>query len=149
MTLDYEKLGTTVGTVEEEWKAFKGAFVDVAEELCGRTSGKEIIIIKKENQTWWTEEVVKAVGEKGEIWKMTEGIKENGEQPNTTLQHLYGQKTKAARRAKREMEEELYRQLDEDYGKKLINKMAHERDEDSKGRKNWISNQRQEWEASH
>ena len=120
--------------MEEEWKAFKGAFVDVAEELCGRTSGKEIIIIKKENQTWWTEEVVKAVGEKGEIWKMTEGIKENGEQPNTTLQHLYGQKKKAARRAKREMEEELYRQLDEDYGKKLINKMAHERDEDSKGR---------------
>ena len=41
---------------------------------------------------------------------MTEGIKENGEQTNTTLQQLYGQK-KAARRAmdeaKREMEEEL------------------------------------------
>ena len=39
-----------------------------------------------------------------------EGIKEIGEQPNTTLQQLYGQK-KAVRRAvdkaKREMEEEL------------------------------------------
>ena len=35
-----EKLGTTVGTVEEEWKAFKDAFVGVAEELCGRTSGR-------------------------------------------------------------------------------------------------------------
>ena len=45
-------------------------------------------------------------------------------------------------KAKREMEEELYRKLDKDCRKKLIYKMAHERDEDSKGRKNWISNQR-------
>ena len=76
---------------------------------------------------------------------MTERIKENGEQPNTTLQHLYGQK-KAARRAvdkaKKEMEEELHRQVDEDCGKKLIYKMTQERDEDSKGCKNWISNRR-------
>ena len=51
--------------------------------------------------------VAKATGEKREIWKMIEVIKENGEQPNTPLQHLYGQKKKAARRAvdkaKREM----------------------------------------------
>ena len=33
---DYEKLGT----VEKEWKVFKDAFVDIAEELCGRMSGK-------------------------------------------------------------------------------------------------------------
>ena len=67
---------------------------------------------------------------------MIEGIKENGEQPNTTLQHLYGEKKKAARRAfdkaKSEMEEELYRELDEDCGKKLIYKMTQESDEDSK-----------------
>ena len=43
------------------------------------------------------------------------------------------------------MKEELYRKLDEDCRKKLIYKMALERDED----KNWISNQIQEWEASH
>ena len=67
---------------------------------------------------------------------MIEGIKENGEQPNTTLQHLYGQKKKMTRRAmdkaKREMEEELYRKLDEECRKKLIYKTAQERDEDSK-----------------
>ena len=40
LTLDDEKLGTTIGTVEEELKAFKDAPVGVAEELCGRTSGK-------------------------------------------------------------------------------------------------------------
>ena len=40
LTLDYDKLGTPLGTVEEESKTFKDAFVDVAEELCGRTSGK-------------------------------------------------------------------------------------------------------------
>ena len=42
---------------------------------------------------------------------MIEGIKENGEQSNTTLQQLYGQKKKAARRAvektKREMEDKF------------------------------------------
>ena len=25
---------------------------------------------RRKNQTWWTEEVAKAIGEKGEIWKM-------------------------------------------------------------------------------
>ena len=35
--------------------------------------------------------------------------------------------------ARREMEEELYRQLGDDNGKKLIYKKARERDEDSKG----------------
>ena len=40
LTLNYDKFGTTIGTVEEEFKAFKDAFVDVAEEICGRTSGK-------------------------------------------------------------------------------------------------------------
>ena len=88
---------------------------------------------RRKNQTWWTEEV--AIREKRGIWKIIEGIKENGEQPNTTLQQLYGQK-KAARRAvdkaKREVEEELYRKLDEDCGKKMIYKMAQERDEASK-----------------
>ena len=42
--------------------------------------------------------------------------------PPTSLRHLYGQKKKAARRAvdraRRSMEEELYRKLDEDGGKK-------------------------------
>ena len=59
-----------------------------------------------------------------EIWKMIDGNKENGEQPSTTIQHLFGQKKKVDRRAvdkaKKEMEEELYRKLDEDFGKKLI-----------------------------
>ena len=42
LTLDYEKLGTSLGTVKKEWKTFKDAFVSVAEDLCGRTSGKGI-----------------------------------------------------------------------------------------------------------
>ena len=58
--------------MDEEWKAFKDAFVGVAEELCGRTSGKG----------GHHQEVAKAIREKREIWKMIEGIKENGEQPN-------------------------------------------------------------------
>ena len=85
--------------MEEEWKAFEHAFVSVAEELCVRTSVKGRPASRRKNQTWWTEEIANAVGEKREIWKMIEGIKENGEQPNTTLQQLYRQKTKAARKA--------------------------------------------------
>ena len=45
------------------------------------------------------------------IWKLIEVIKEYGEQPNITLQQLYGQKKKAVRgsvdEAKREVAEEL------------------------------------------
>ena len=87
----------------------EGFLVGVAEELCGRMSGKVGSLSRRKKQTWWTEEVAKAIGEKREIWKMIEGTKENGKQPNTTLQQLYGQKKEAARRAvekaKREMEE--------------------------------------------
>ena len=36
----YEELDAEKGTVEGEWRQYKDAFVGVAEELCGRTSGK-------------------------------------------------------------------------------------------------------------
>ena len=51
LTLDYEKLGTTVGVVDEEWKSFKDALVGVAEELCGRTSGKGGSSSRRKHQT--------------------------------------------------------------------------------------------------
>ena len=35
----YEELDTEKGTVEGEWRKYNDAFVGVAEELCGRTSG--------------------------------------------------------------------------------------------------------------
>ena len=106
----YEELDSEKGTVEGEWRQYKDAFVGMAEELCGRTSGKGGTP-RSRNQVWWTEEVAKAVGEKREAWKMIEGIRDRGEQPSTGLKHLYGQKKKAARRAvdraRRSMEEEL------------------------------------------
>ena len=74
------------------------AFDRVAEELCGRPSGKGGTS-ESRNQGWWTEEVTKAVGDKREAWKMIEGIRDRGEQPITSLKHLYGQKKKAAMRA--------------------------------------------------
>ena len=67
---------------------------------------------------------------------MIDCIKDRGEQPPTSLKHLYGQKKKAARRAvdraRRSMDEELYRKLDEDGGKKLIFKMARDITEDGR-----------------
>ena len=84
---------------------------------CSRVAALQNVWERRKNQTWWTEEVAKATGEKRDIWKMIEVIKKNGEQPNTTLLQLYGQE-KAARRAvdkaKREMKEELYRKFDQD-----------------------------------
>ena len=60
----YEELDAEKGTVEGEWRQYKDAFVEVAEELCRRTSGKGGTP-RSRNQGWWTEEVAKAVGERG------------------------------------------------------------------------------------
>ena len=60
----YEELNAEKGTVEGGWRPYKDAFVGVAEELCGRTSGKGGTP-RSRNQGWWTEEVAKAVGKKG------------------------------------------------------------------------------------
>ena len=60
----YEELDAEKGTVEGEWRQYKDAFVEVAKELCGRTSGKGGTP-RSRNQGWWTEEVAKAVGERG------------------------------------------------------------------------------------
>ena len=80
--------------------------------------------------------MAKAVVEKRKAWNMIERIKNRGEQPPTSLKLLYGQKKKAARRAvdiaRRRMEEELYRKLDEDGGKQMIFKMARDRTEDGR-----------------
>ena len=93
---------------------------------------------RSRNQGWWTEEVAKAVGgEKREAWNMIEGFRYRGDQPPIGLRHPYGLKKKAARRevdrAQRSMEEELYRKLDEDGGKKMISKMARDRTEEGRG----------------
>ena len=40
MTLEYEKLGISTKTVEEEWKSFEDAFVGIAEDLVDRRSSE-------------------------------------------------------------------------------------------------------------
>ena len=121
--------------MEREWRLYTDAFIGLADELCGITLGKGDTP-RSRNKGWWTEEVVKAVGEKREAWKMIECIKDRGEQPPTSLRHLYGQKKKAARRAvdraRRNMEEELYRKLDEYGGKKMSFKIAWDRTDDGR-----------------
>ena len=76
------------------------------------------------------------MGEKREARKMVECMRDRREQQPTGLKHLYGQKKKAPRRAvyraRRIMEEELYRQIDEDGGKKMISKMARDTTEDGR-----------------
>ena len=65
----YEELDEEKGTMEGEWRQYKDAFVGVAEELCGRMSGKGGTP-RSRNQGWWTEEVAKAVGGGGEAGSM-------------------------------------------------------------------------------
>ena len=65
--------------------------------------------------------MAKAVGEKREACEMIEGIRDRGEQPSTSLiTYMYGQKKKkeGVDRSRRSMEEEMYRKLDEDGGKR-------------------------------
>ena len=116
----YDELDAEMGTVEGEWVPFKDAFVGVAEELCGRTSGKGSTETNDGGRKRWRRQ-----------WKMIEGFRDIGEQPPTGLRHLYGQKKKAARRAvdiaRMSIEEELYRNLDDDGGKTMIFKMARDR----------------------
>ena len=50
LTLDYKKLRTKTGTVEEEWKTLKNYFVGVAEELCDITSGKKGSSSRRKNK---------------------------------------------------------------------------------------------------
>ena len=76
----YEDLHAEKGTEEGEWRQYKDTFVGVAEELCGRTSGRGGTP-RSINQGWWAEDMAKLVGEKREAWKMIEGIGYRGEQP--------------------------------------------------------------------
>ena len=94
---------------------YKDTFDGVAEELCGRTSGKVGIWglhreaeTKDRGRKRWRGGV-----EKRETWKMMEGIRDRGEQlPTPGVMHLYGHKKNAVRRAVdrawRSMEDELY-----------------------------------------
>ena len=106
-----------------------------AEELCARTSRKGGVS-RSSNQGWWTSDVAEAVCEKKEAWKEIEKTKERGNQPNARMIHTYGQKKKAAKRvvdkARRDMKANAYSKLDADGGKKMIYKMARDRDENSK-----------------
>ena len=117
---------------------YKEAFVGAAEELCGRTSGKGGMS-RSSNQGWWTSKVAEAVCEKKEAWKEIEKTKERGNEPDARMIHTYGQKKRATRRAvdkaRRDMEADVYSKLDEDGGKKMIYKMARDRDENSKDMK--------------
>ena len=55
------------------------------------------------------------------------------------LLHLCGQEKKAERRAvdktRNDMEEEVFNKLEEDGGRKMIHKLAHDRDGDGKDMK--------------
>ena len=135
MTVKYDELSEEVGGLEEEWKKYKEAFVGAAEELCGRTSGKGGMS-RSSNQGWWTSEVAEAVCEKKEAWEEIEKTKERGNEPDARMIHTYGQKKRAAKRAvgkaRRDKEADVYSKLDEDGGKKMINKLARDRDYSSK-----------------
>ena len=106
-----------------------------AEELCGGTSGTGGMS-RSSNQGWWTSDVAEPVYEKKEAWKEIEKAKERGNETDARMIHTYGQNKRAAKRAvdkaMRDMEADVYSKLDEDGGKKMIYKLARDKDENSK-----------------
>ena len=129
----YEELGEEVDDVDEEWKKYKDAFVGNAGSY---VEDPRVWVESRKNQEWWTTEVASAIREKKAAWKVIENMKVNGNQPDGGMLHLYGQKKKAAKKAvdkaRNDMEADLYTKLDEDAGKKMIYKMARQRNEYSK-----------------
>ena len=93
-------------------------------------------VSRSSNQGWWTNKVAEAICEKKEAWKELEKTKGRGNQLDARMIHTYGQKKKAAKKAvnkvRRDMEADVYSKLNEDGGKKMIYKMARDRDENSK-----------------
>ena len=122
----------TASNKQKKKKKYKDALVGVAEELCDRTSRK----FKEVHREAETKDGDGRGGGMREAWKMIECIKDRGEQPPISLRHMYGPKKKAATRAvdraRRSREEELYRKLDDDGGKKMIFKMARDRTKDGR-----------------
>ena len=84
----YEELDAEKGTVEGEWRQYKDAFVGVAEERRYTEKQKPRMVDGRGGE-----------GSGGKASDMIECIKNRGDQPTTSLNHLYGQKKKATRRA--------------------------------------------------
>ena len=81
LTLDYQRLGSSIVTVEKEWKTIKDAIVGIADELCGKTSVKQNNTLdgRKNLEGNWRKE------------RDMEGDRsENGQEKDTTLHQLYG-----------------------------------------------------------
>ena len=101
----YDELDAEKGTVEGEWRQYKDAFIGMADELCGRTSVKEVHR-EAETKDGGRKRGRRQWGENREAWEMIEGIRDRGEQPSTTLiTYMYGQK-----------KEESGGQITEEYG---------------------------------
>ena len=131
----YEELDAEKGTVEGEWRSTRMHSLGWQRSCVVERRRKEVLR-EAETKDGGRRRWRRQLGENREAWKMIECIKDRGEQPPNSLKHLYGQKKKAARRAvdraRRSMEEELYRQLDEDGGKKMIFNMARDRTEEGR-----------------
>ena len=63
--------------MQEERKKYGEAFRGIADIFCGSTSGKGASS-RDRNEVCCMEEVAKAVGEKKEVWKRIEKIKDRG-----------------------------------------------------------------------
>ena len=125
----YDELDADTGTVEGEWRKYKDSYVGGGGGAVWQNVGDRRYTEKQKPRM--------VDGRGGEDSGREAGSMDDDgmhysqrEQPATSLKHLYGQKKKAAMRAvdraRRSMEEELYRKLDEDGGKRVIFKMARD-----------------------
>ena len=115
---------------------FQKSFRGTAVELFGRTNDKNS---GRRNQEWWTKDVEEAIMDKRAAWKKMEHIRMNGGEPDNRMKEEYGRKKNIARKKvaieRRRVNEELYNGLERDNGKKLIFKLAKQKEEDSRDMK--------------
>ena len=130
----YDELDAEKGTVEGEWRSTRMHLLGWRRSCVEEHRGKEVhreAETKDGGRKRWRRQW----GGKGKASDMIECIKKQ-RGPTASLNHVYGQKKKAARRAvdiaRRSTDEELYRKLDEDGSKQTIFKMARDRTEDGR-----------------
>ena len=85
-----EKLSQRIGEIDGDWKRYREISMEVAEEVCGKTTGRR----QRERETWWwCEEVRQAIAEKKKAFKEW--------QANRTEEkkEAYKEKTRQAKRA--------------------------------------------------
>ena len=122
-----EKLNNRITEAEGDWKRYREIVMEVAEEVCGRTTGNR----QKERETWWwCEEVRQAITEKRKAFRNWQA--DRTEEKKETYREKKRQAKRAVAAAKDAAWREWSRELDSAEGKQKMFKIAKQMREERK-----------------